>query len=168
MSAIAQLRRGLVYLLLSIAAFVSIFPFYWMIVGATNRSADVVTGKASFGGELSEPRTVEVVPGEVAGADFRLGSGELPPPRPVAGIGDEADDARVLLEDRLVTSGTDVLGGRFDVVDQPGGPPLRVIAPAGLTLPLIRDDRVTLTGTLRTEDGRRVLVADAVQVVGSR
>ena len=43
MSALAQFRRGLVYLLLSIAAFVSIFPFYWMIVGSTNRSADVVT-----------------------------------------------------------------------------------------------------------------------------
>lgn len=46
------LRRGLVYVLLSIAAFVSIFPFYWMIVGSTNLSADVVTGKPSFGSAL--------------------------------------------------------------------------------------------------------------------
>ena len=52
MNAFALARRGAVYLLLSIAAFISIFPFYWMVVGSTNRSADVVTGKATIGGEL--------------------------------------------------------------------------------------------------------------------
>ena len=52
MSAIALIRRGLVYVLLSIAAFVSVFPFYWMIVGATSRSADVVTGKPTPGDHL--------------------------------------------------------------------------------------------------------------------
>ena len=52
MNVAALLRRGLVYVLLSIAAFVSVFPFYWMIVGATNRSSDIVTGKPDFGGEL--------------------------------------------------------------------------------------------------------------------
>ena len=52
MNGFALIRRGLVYLLLSIAAFVSVFPFYWMIVGATNRSADVVTGKANLGDYL--------------------------------------------------------------------------------------------------------------------
>ena len=52
MNAAALFRRGLVYVLLSVAAFVSVFPFYWMIVGATNKSADVVTGKASFGDHL--------------------------------------------------------------------------------------------------------------------
>ncbi|MDB5586192.1 MAG: carbohydrate transporter permease [Devosia sp.] len=46
------IRRGLVYLLLSIAAFISVFPFYWMIVGATNLSADVIRGKATLGGAL--------------------------------------------------------------------------------------------------------------------
>lgn len=49
---LANLRRGLVYLLLAIAAFISIFPFYWMIIGATNKSADVVTGKATPGSDL--------------------------------------------------------------------------------------------------------------------
>lgn len=49
---LAHLRRGLVYLLLAIAAFISIFPFYWMIIGATNKSADVVTGKATPGDNL--------------------------------------------------------------------------------------------------------------------
>jgi lactose/L-arabinose transport system permease protein len=52
MNAAALARRGIVYLLLSIAAFVSVFPFYWMIVGSTNKSADIVVGKASFGTEL--------------------------------------------------------------------------------------------------------------------
>ncbi|HUH76685.1 MAG TPA: hypothetical protein VLZ53_04920, partial [Devosia sp.] len=48
----AMARRGLVYLLLSVAAFISVFPFFWMIVGATNSSADIVNGKADFGSEL--------------------------------------------------------------------------------------------------------------------
>jgi lactose/L-arabinose transport system permease protein len=52
MSPLTLLRRGLVYVLLSIAAFVSVFPFYWMIVGATNKSADIVTGKPDFGDNL--------------------------------------------------------------------------------------------------------------------
>ncbi|HVW92412.1 MAG TPA: carbohydrate ABC transporter permease [Devosia sp.] len=46
------LSRGAVYLLLSIAAFVSVFPFYWMVIGATNKSADVVTGKPTPGAAL--------------------------------------------------------------------------------------------------------------------
>jgi lactose/L-arabinose transport system permease protein len=49
---LALLRRAVVYILLSIAAFVSVFPFYWMIVGATNKSADIVTGKPSLGNNL--------------------------------------------------------------------------------------------------------------------
>jgi lactose/L-arabinose transport system permease protein len=52
MSTGALTRRGIVYVLLSIAAFVSVFPFYWMIVGATNRSADIITGKATLGDHL--------------------------------------------------------------------------------------------------------------------
>ncbi len=52
MNALALTRRGLVYALLSVAAFVSVFPFYWMVVGATNKSADIVTGKASLGNSL--------------------------------------------------------------------------------------------------------------------
>jgi lactose/L-arabinose transport system permease protein len=48
----ALVRRGLVYLMLSVAAFISIFPFFWMIVGASNKSADIIRGKSDFGGEL--------------------------------------------------------------------------------------------------------------------
>lgn len=52
MNIAALARRTVVYVLLSIAAFLSVFPFYWMIVGSTNRSADVVIGKATPGGAL--------------------------------------------------------------------------------------------------------------------
>ena len=45
-------RRALVYALLSLAAFISVFPFFWMIVGATNTSADIIRGKASVGDAL--------------------------------------------------------------------------------------------------------------------
>jgi lactose/L-arabinose transport system permease protein len=36
------------------AAFLSVFPFYWMIVGATNTANDITSGKASFGVHLFE------------------------------------------------------------------------------------------------------------------
>jgi ABC-type nitrate/sulfonate/bicarbonate transport system permease component len=44
------LGRGLTYLGLSVAAFVSVFPFFWMLVGTTNTSADIIKGKADSGG----------------------------------------------------------------------------------------------------------------------
>lgn len=40
------------YLFLSVMAFVSIFPFIWMIIGATNESIDIVKGKITFGDQL--------------------------------------------------------------------------------------------------------------------
>jgi lactose/L-arabinose transport system permease protein len=45
-------RRGLLYLALSIAAFVSIFPFYWMVVGSTNTSPEIAHGKVTPGSYL--------------------------------------------------------------------------------------------------------------------
>ncbi|WP_082555044.1 carbohydrate ABC transporter permease [Devosia sp. Root635] len=53
----ALIRRGIVYLLLSFAAFVSVFPFFWMLVGTTNTSADIIKGKASFGGAFFDNAT---------------------------------------------------------------------------------------------------------------
>ncbi|WP_231592481.1 carbohydrate ABC transporter permease [Pelagovum pacificum] len=44
-----RLKSIVTYTVLSIAAFVSIFPFFWMIVGTTNSSIDIQQGKASFG-----------------------------------------------------------------------------------------------------------------------
>ena len=46
------LGRIATYLALSLAAFLSVFPFYWMVVGTTNSSADIIQGKADFGGAL--------------------------------------------------------------------------------------------------------------------
>jgi lactose/L-arabinose transport system permease protein len=43
------IRGGLVYFTLSIAAFISVFPFYWLVLGSTNTSADIINGKMSFG-----------------------------------------------------------------------------------------------------------------------
>jgi lactose/L-arabinose transport system permease protein len=52
MTGFRLIRRGIVYALLSIAAFVSIFPFYWMVVGATNKTNLIVRGKTDFGDNL--------------------------------------------------------------------------------------------------------------------
>lgn len=48
----SKISKGFVYTFLSITAFISIFPFAWMIIGATNTSADIVRGKMSFGTAL--------------------------------------------------------------------------------------------------------------------
>jgi lactose/L-arabinose transport system permease protein len=42
------------YLSLSLAAFVSVFPFFWMAVGTTNTSADIIKGKTDFGSALND------------------------------------------------------------------------------------------------------------------
>src|SRR5471030_2521887 len=42
------------YIFLSIAAFVSIFPFFWMIISSTNKSVDVTRGKLSIGSNFME------------------------------------------------------------------------------------------------------------------
>ena len=52
MSPLAIVGRAAQYILLSIAAFVSVFPFFWMVVGATNTSPDIIRGKATPGAAL--------------------------------------------------------------------------------------------------------------------
>lgn len=52
MTPLALAGRALTYAGLSLAAFLSVFPFFWMIVGATNASRDIIRGKADFGGAL--------------------------------------------------------------------------------------------------------------------
>lgn len=37
-----------------LAAFISVFPFYWMIVGSTNTANDVTAGKITFGSALGD------------------------------------------------------------------------------------------------------------------
>ena len=46
--------RALTYVGLSLVAFISVFPFFWMLIGATNTSADVNIGKLSFGSALQD------------------------------------------------------------------------------------------------------------------
>ncbi|MEO9166863.1 MAG: carbohydrate ABC transporter permease [Aestuariivirga sp.] len=47
-----RIHRIMIYTLLSIAAFVSVFPFLWLIVGATNISPDILSGKTTPGHAL--------------------------------------------------------------------------------------------------------------------
>lgn len=53
---IRRSTRGVIleYAFIIIFCLFSVFPFYWMLVGATNQSADVVTGKLTFGTYLLE------------------------------------------------------------------------------------------------------------------
>lgn len=46
-------RATLTYILLTIAAFLSIFPFIWMILGTTNSSIDIISGRVGIGSQLT-------------------------------------------------------------------------------------------------------------------
>ncbi|MEK3757510.1 carbohydrate ABC transporter permease [Paenibacillus sp. FSL R7-0337] len=50
----AKSKRFFMYLFLSIAAIVSIFPFLWMVVSSTNQSVDVTRGRLLPGTHLME------------------------------------------------------------------------------------------------------------------
>ncbi|NQX43729.1 carbohydrate ABC transporter permease [Paenibacillus tritici] len=50
----AKSKRFFMYLFLSIAAIVSIFPFLWMVVSSTNKSVDVTRGRLLPGTHLLE------------------------------------------------------------------------------------------------------------------
>lgn len=44
---------ALQYVFLCVAAFLSLFPFFWMVISATNTSIDIISGKTSFGGAFA-------------------------------------------------------------------------------------------------------------------
>lgn len=50
----SMIQRRLIptYIFLGLFSFISVFPFYWMISAATNKSADVATGRILPGGNL--------------------------------------------------------------------------------------------------------------------
>ncbi len=52
MSIFSRLTSLLAQALLWLAAVISVFPFYWMIVGATNTANDITGGKFTFGTNL--------------------------------------------------------------------------------------------------------------------
>lgn len=47
-----SLSKFLQYVFLVIASIISVFPFYWMVVGMTNAAVDVIKGKMIFGTQL--------------------------------------------------------------------------------------------------------------------
>jgi lactose/L-arabinose transport system permease protein len=49
---LALLGRTATYAVLVLATIVSVFPFLWMMIGATNRSADIIKGKVTPGDAL--------------------------------------------------------------------------------------------------------------------
>lgn len=49
-----SLGAVLKYVLLGVGAFVSVFPFLWMVIGTTNTSADIMRSKLTFGTYLVE------------------------------------------------------------------------------------------------------------------
>jgi lactose/L-arabinose transport system permease protein len=53
MSMSRRIGRALTYAGLSVAAFVSIFPFWWMIVGMTNTPTDIAGGAFTFGNNFT-------------------------------------------------------------------------------------------------------------------
>lgn len=52
MSKMKKFSKIMKYLILSIAAFVSIFPFIWMILGMTNKTIDITAGKIMIGDQF--------------------------------------------------------------------------------------------------------------------
>jgi lactose/L-arabinose transport system permease protein len=60
-------KRVFAYIILTIASIVSVFPFIWMIVSATNKSVDVTKGRLLPGSHFGENltnllNTVDIVP----------------------------------------------------------------------------------------------------------
>lgn len=51
---LSLILRGVVYATLSLAAFVSVFPFLWLLSGATNQSADIIRGRLMPGNNLGQ------------------------------------------------------------------------------------------------------------------
>ncbi|KAB7666293.1 carbohydrate ABC transporter permease [Bacillus sp. B1-b2] len=49
-----KINQALIYVVLILATFISIFPFLWMIVSATNKSVDVTQGRLYPGSHLIE------------------------------------------------------------------------------------------------------------------
>lgn len=52
MSPFSRILRSATYLGLGLAALISVFPFYWMLVSMTNSAVEVANGKLTFGDQL--------------------------------------------------------------------------------------------------------------------
>ena len=71
-------KKFFMYLVLTVASLLSVFPLYYMFCASTNRSIDVIDGKLQVTDCAAEPAscTVELVP-ECNGTDDPLSSGLL-------------------------------------------------------------------------------------------
>lgn len=133
----------------------------------TNLPPGDYTVSVKYQDETGISRQVSLNAGEVASADFRLSGGDLPAARTVHGIGALSEGERILLDSCLVTTGTASLGGdRCFVADSAGNPAVEVRFSKPLLLPFVSGDRITLTATLKREDGRPYLQVDGVILVG--
>ena len=50
----SKLKMTGIYILLIVATIISVFPLLWMVIAATNKSVDVISGKLTFGANLIE------------------------------------------------------------------------------------------------------------------
>lgn len=53
MKAKISISRIIIYIVLIIGSIISIFPFIWMIIGATNSPREILSGKMTFGNQLA-------------------------------------------------------------------------------------------------------------------
>ena len=83
----------------------------------------------------------------------------------VAGIGEQPEGGKVLLDGMLVTSGSDQLGDHFFVADGLGQTPVQVDVP-NLVPPTVAGDHVIVAGTLHHTPAGVMVQADAVRVAG--
>ena len=49
-----KLKRIGKYFMLTVVSLISVFPIFWMVVAATNKSVDVIGGKLTIGSHLIE------------------------------------------------------------------------------------------------------------------
>lgn len=74
-----KMKRLMMYLFLSVCAFVSVFPFAWMVISSTNKSVDVTRGSLLPGTNLFENvrnllNTVDITSGNVNSLTIAISS----------------------------------------------------------------------------------------------
>ena len=114
-------------------------------------------------------KDAHVVPGQVArvviggtsNAHWRKGTGHW-----VTGISVLPEGDSAMVQEAIVTNGSDRLGDDFYIADGFGKPPLRVHAP-GLVPPTVAGDIVAVSGTLRHTSAGAVINASAVRQLGA-
>lgn len=50
----SKTKKALMYVFLTLVSVISIFPLAWMLISATNKSADVIAGRLTIGANLAE------------------------------------------------------------------------------------------------------------------